>query len=147
MFRIRIDHHHHSEDSEFNSQILKTLKTIMGQLEEINEKVSGLESQVAQLQVTVDNDQASDAAVVLALNAQNADLQAQIVALNEQIANGATPEQLAEISARLSGVSESIAATALDVQNTAIDGTVPVIEEPAPTEPTPESGEEGIVQG
>lgn len=119
----------------------------MGQLEEINEKVSGLENQVAALQVTVDNDQASDAAVVLALNAQNADLQAQIVALNEQIANGATPEQLAEISTRLSGVSESIAATALDVQNTAIDGTVPVIEVPAPTEPTPENGEEGIAQG
>ena len=64
--------------------------------------IDDLRTKVAELQATVDADQASDAAVVAAL-------QAEIDRLNGELAAGATGEQLAEIAASLDTIKSDVA--------------------------------------
>jgi hypothetical protein len=71
-------------------KILHNQEHIMATLQELKDKVQ-------ELQDAVDADQAGDAQVV-------ADLQAEIDRLKADLANGATPEQIAEVVASLESI-------------------------------------------
>jgi phage shock protein A len=100
------------------NQILQNTITIMALIDDLKAKVTTLETQVTELQASVDAEQ-TQIAELLATNAQVVtDLNAQIAVLNEQIANGATPEQLQEVSNSLTTISDSINTTKTDLEGT-----------------------------
>lgn len=88
--------------------ILNKLNTIMATLAELTDKLN-------ELQTSLDNEQAQVQTAIEGLTAQ-------IAALNEQIANGASPEQLTEVVAQIEAIKSDL------------EGTIP----DAPVEPTPE---------
>jgi hypothetical protein len=76
--------------SDLLQHILTNQELIMATLQELTDKVM-------ELQAAVDADQAADAAVIVSL-------QAEIDRLNGELANGATPEQLAGVIASLEAI-------------------------------------------
>lgn len=71
-------------------------------LEEIMASIQELKDQVTELQAAVDADQASDAGVVAAL-------QAQVDALTAQLAGSPSPEQLQEVIDSLKSIQADVA--------------------------------------
>jgi len=93
---------------------------IMSAIDDLKTQVTNLQTQVNDLQTALDNEQAQ-IQQLLDTNAQVVtDLNTQISNLKDQIANGATPEQLQDIATGLSAISDSLATTKTD-----LEGTVP----------------------
>jgi chromosome segregation ATPase len=91
---------------------------IMAQIDDLKTQVADLKQQTADLQTSVDAEQAQIAAL-LETNAQVVtDLNTQIAALQEQIANSPTPEALNEVIAGLTEVKDSLATTKADLEGT-----------------------------
>lgn len=84
------------------TQINNKLERIMATLEEVTAKITAL-------QTALDNEQAQIQAAIDGLTGQ-------IAALNDQIANGATPEQLQVIA-------DSLTAITTDLEGTIVDET------------------------
>lgn len=136
-------------DSEAQNDILQQLllikkqnQTIMSQLDDLKAKVSELDTKATTLQQTVDAEQEQ----IQALLTTNAEvvtgLNQQIATLQDQIANGATPEQLQEVATSLTAISEKIDAASADVASTVADeptggGETGGGETTPPTEETP----------
>ena len=90
----------------------------MTALEQLQQDVTDLNGKIDAMQIVIDQEQA-DIAALLANNAQVVtDLNAQIAALNEQIANGATPAQLTAISTELATIAAKVDAASTDVAGT-----------------------------
>lgn len=89
------------------AKILTTLEHVMTALDDLNAKLTEVSDKVTALQATVDADQASDAAVIAALNQQIVDLQA--------IIDGAIP------ASALPGVLASLQAIGDAIDNTTVD--------------------------
>lgn len=103
--------------------ILNNQTKIMALIDELKTQVTDLQTQVTDLQTTVDAEQAQ-IQQLLETNAQVVtDLNTQIANLNAQIAAGATPEQLQELSASLTTIKDSIATTKSDIEGTVQDNT------------------------
>lgn len=79
----------------------KDVQRILNVLEDIMAAIDDLRAEVATLQATVDADQASDAAVVAAM-------QAEIDRLTGELANGATAAQVAEVVEALRAISADV---------------------------------------
>jgi len=92
----------------------------MSKIDELNDQVAALKTQVADLQAAVDAEQQQIEQLLNQNAAVVTDLNNQITILNEQLAQGATPEQLSALSSSLNDIKESIATTKAD-----IEGTVP----------------------
>ena len=79
---LTVHHHHHfhvENDAELHQQlflILKNTKTIMAQIDDLKTAVESLNAKADALQIAIDADQASDAAVVSNLKDQIAKLEA-----------------------------------------------------------------------
>lgn len=119
----KIDNHYHNHvDMEGVlgklNHILNHQHEIMALIDDLKTQVADLKQQTADLQASVDLEQ-SQIASLLETNAQVVtDLNAQIAALQEQVANGATPEALQEVIAELTTVKDSIATTKGDIEGT-----------------------------
>jgi predicted nucleic acid-binding Zn-ribbon protein len=112
--------------TELLTTILNNQITIMALIDDLKNQVSGLQTQAANLQTSLDNEQAQIAAL-LETNAQVVtDLNTQIATLKDQIAAGATPEQLQEVINGIAAITENIATTKTDLEGTVAD-----------TQPTP----------
>lgn len=98
--------------------IIQKLTKMGENLDQLNQKVTELEGKVDTLQTAIDADQASDAQVVAALKDEIATLQG-------QLANGATPEELAALSSRLQGIAAKVEASTSDVSDNAQAGNQP----------------------
>jgi multidrug efflux pump subunit AcrA (membrane-fusion protein) len=96
----------------------------MSELQNLTVKVDELTAKAAQLQQTLDSEQAQVAALIAKRDQAIADLTAQKAALEEQIANGATPEQLATIAAGIDAVMTSLSATDADLAGTVDEALV-----------------------
>jgi hypothetical protein len=123
LFGIRIIKE--KSNREYEAKILKQLSIINNQNSKIMALIDDLTAQVADLstktdllQTTLDAEQLA-IAELLATNAQVVtDPNAHIVALNEQISNGATPEQLQAIVDGLTTISAKVDAASEDVAST-----------------------------
>ena len=82
------------------SVIINQLNTIMATLAELTDKLN-------ELQAALDNEQAQVQSAIDGLTAQ-------IAALNEQIANGASPEQLTEVVAKIEAIKNDLEGTIPD---------------------------------
>lgn len=118
--------------SHEGAQIIQLINNVMSEVQNLTDKVNSLTEKVGQLQTTVDSEQAQVAALIAqrdAMIAQRdaviAELQAQKAALEEIIANGATPEQLQALGARIDASLTSLTATEEDVKSTAADEPAP----------------------
>lgn len=111
-------------------QILNNQSTIMAAIDDLNAQVTGLQTQVTDLQTSLDNEQAQVQALLDSNAAVVTDLNNQIATLQAQIANGATPEQLQNLSNILTGISSNIATAKLDLESTIPDA--------------PQNGNEGV---
>lgn len=105
--------------------IINNQSTIMAAIDDLKTQVTSLQTQVDDLQAALDAEQAqiqglldTNAEVVTGLNNQ-------IAALQQQVANGATPEQLAEVATQLTNISNSLATTKTDLEGTIADDTAP----------------------
>jgi hypothetical protein len=120
-----------SEESTVLGKILKLLSSIniqnskiMDSLQALEEKVTGLETQVGTLQTAIDNDQASDAQVVSNLTALNEEQKAIIADLQTQLAGAINPAAVQALTDRLAIVSTSIDAAITDVSGPNVAPTV-----------------------
>jgi peptidoglycan hydrolase CwlO-like protein len=111
-------------DGHGAGQITNLLNNVMSELQNLTVKVDELTAKAAQLQQTLDSEQAQVAALIAKRDQAIADLTAQKAALEEQIANGATPEQLATIAAGIDAVMTSLSATDADLAGTVADAPV-----------------------
>lgn len=109
-------------DDQLNKLLINQLK-IMALIDDLKTQVTGLQTQVADLQSTVDAEQAQIAALLETNAGVVTDLNNQIVALQQQIANGATAEQLQEVINSLTNVTGSLATTKADIENTVDPGS------------------------
>ena len=114
--------HLHNEDNKAILAELTIIKNqnlqIMSAIDDLKAQVATLKTQVSDLQTSVDNEQAQIQALLDSNAAVVTDLNNQIAALNAAIAAGATPEQLAEVAASLTEVSDSIVTTKGDIEGT-----------------------------
>jgi predicted nucleic acid-binding Zn-ribbon protein len=98
--------------------IINNQTLIMSGIDDLKNQVAGLQTQVTELQSTLDAEQAQ-IAELLSLNAQVVTgLNEQIASLQAQIAAGATPEQLQEIANGLTAISDGIATVRTDLEGT-----------------------------
>lgn len=101
-----------------NKLIISKLNQLMADSAQIKQQVTDLKSQVVTLQESVDAEQVQIQAL-LDSNAQVVtDLNAQIAALQAQLAGSPTPEDLAAISAGLTEIANSIVTTKEDIEGT-----------------------------
>jgi len=91
------------------SVIINQLNTIMATLAELTDKLN-------ELQAALDNEQAQVQSAIDGLTAQ-------IAALNEQIANGASPEQLTEVVAKIEAIKADLEGTIPDLPTPTDEGT------------------------
>jgi len=116
-------------DNDKLDLIIQNQSLIMAAIDDLKTQVGSLQTQVTDLQTALDNEQAQ----VQELLDTNAgvvnDLNSQITTLQQQLANGATAEQIQDIANSLTNISNNLATTRTD-----LEGTVP--DQPAPT-PTP----------
>lgn len=106
------------ENENILNKILQNQITIMAAIDELKEKVTGLETQVTDLQTTVNAEQEAIAAL-LASNAQVVtDLNTQIATLQAQVAAGASPEQIQEVINGIATISSNITTTKEDIEGT-----------------------------
>lgn len=117
-----------SNDEKVLTAILNLQSIIMAAIDDLKTQVTNLQTQVTDLQSALDAEQTqiqglldTNAAVVTGLNAQ-------IATLQEQLANGATAEQIAEIASSLTAISGNIATTKADLEGTVQDTTTPAPE-------------------
>jgi len=104
-------------------QILNNQLIIMGAIDDLKAQGEALQTQVNDLQASLDAEQAQ-IQQLLDINAGVVtDLNNQITVLQEQIANGATAEQLQGVATTLSNISASIATTKADLEGTIPDST------------------------
>jgi len=112
----------------------------MDQLSELDLKVNQLVEANQQLQATVDKEQAEVQSILNSnTEAVNA-LKAELALVKEQLANGATPDQLAELTGKIEAQINNIAVITEDVASTV---TPEIVEEPVEQ---PGSGE-GVPSG
>lgn len=101
--------------------ILNNQNKIMSAIDDLKEQAANLQTQMDGLQQSLDAEQAQ-IAQLLETNAQVVvDLNTQITNLNAQIAAGATPEQIREVATALTDISESITTTRTDLEGTVAD--------------------------
>lgn len=111
-----------------NDQILNVLKTIlnnqsliMSAIDDLKTKAENLQTQVNDLQTSLDNEQAQVQQLLDTNAAVVTDLNNQITALKEQLANGATAEQIAGVADTLTSISNSLLTTREDLESTVPD--------------------------
>lgn len=130
--KMHIHIHVHQESNELKevlstvNKIHKNQITIMTKLEELQKQFDDQTAKIEKLQNSLDSEQDQIKAAIEGLKAVKADLEAQIQILKDQIANGATPEQL-------QGFIDTATAsnTRLDEITTDLEGTI--VPEPPPT--------------
>lgn len=110
------------------SEITQTLKTIlnnqtiiMAAIDDLKTQVANLQTQTTDLQTALDAEQAQIAALLETNAGVVTDLNNQIATLQQQIANGATAEQLQEVANSLTAISNNIATTRTDLEGTVAD--------------------------
>src|ERR1044072_5626269 len=115
-----------------DGQILSALNTIinnqtiiMAAIDDLKTQVGSLQTQVTDLQTALDNEQAQIQQLLDTNAGVVNDLNAQIATLQQQLANGATPEQIADVAAQLTSISNSLATTRTDLESTVPDGETP----------------------
>ncbi len=114
-----------SEILKQNTEILEQLffikqqnSKIMALIDDLNGQIAELSTKADALQATVDSEQA-DIKALLDTNAQVVtDLNTEIASLKEQLANGATPEQLQASIDGITAVAAKIQAASDDVAST-----------------------------
>lgn len=112
---IHIHIHQHFQNENL---IIQKLDQIMADSAQVKQQIADLKAQVATLQESVDAEQLQIQAL-LDSNAQVVtDLNAQIAALQAQLAGSMTPEDLAAISTSLSEIVGSIVTTKEDIEGT-----------------------------
>ncbi len=100
-----------------NSHTLK-LNQIMSALEDLQAQVATLKTQATNLQTSLDAEQQQIADLLASNAAVVTDLNNQIAALNQQIADGATAAQLQEVTSGISETVTQLATTQSDLENT-----------------------------
>lgn len=90
----------------------------MANLQQLKDQVADLQSQVVDLQTSVDLEQAQIQALLETNAAVVQDLNEQIDALEAQLADSASPEQIQEVIDSLVAVRDSIATTKADIEAT-----------------------------
>jgi chromosome segregation ATPase len=112
-----------SEDTieEFTKLILNNnqkLTHIMAKIDELKQQVTDLNEQLNDLQETVDMEQAQIEALLETNASVVTELNNQIAALQAQLADSATPEQLQEVITSLEEMKDEIATTRADIEAT-----------------------------
>lgn len=101
---------------------------IMALIDDLQTQVTTLQGQATDLQASLDAEQAQIQQLLDSNASVVTDLNNQITALKEQIANGATPEQLQTLADGLTVVANSLATTKTDLEGTVADTTIPAPE-------------------
>jgi chromosome segregation ATPase len=121
---VHIHHHDHASQDvvvESLNDIKQKQKIIMGQLDDLKNESAALKEQVTALQASVDTEQAQIAAL-LATNAGVVNgLNAQIAALEAQLANSVDPTALQSVIDEMKATREGIAITKADIEGTVAD--------------------------
>lgn len=98
--------------------IINNQTLIMTAIEELKGQVAGLETQVTDLQTALDTEQAQIQQLLDNNASIVSSLRGQVDTLTQQLANGATAEQIQEVSNSLSTIANSIATTKADLEGT-----------------------------
>lgn len=103
-----------NQNSSFETLILEHLKEILMSLQTLSKEVGELRTQVTDLKAAIDTEQQQVADAVGRLNTT-------IATLQEQIANGATPQQLQAVADEIVAVRNDLAAAKEDLASTIAD--------------------------
>lgn len=109
-------------DNQFKELLINQLK-IMALIDDLKAQVTGLQTQVTDLQLTVDAEQAQITALLETNAGVVTNLNNQITSLQQQIANGATEDQLQDVIDSLTNVTNTLATTKTDIENTVDPGS------------------------
>lgn len=109
--------HNHIDAAE----ILSTLNILKLQNKNIMAAIDDLKAKVAELQTSVDAEQAQIQTLLDQSNNTITELQAQVATLQGELANGATAAQIAEV---VTGIQSTID----DIKSTVADVTPPIVE-------------------
>ena len=105
-----------------NIQLLLTNQIkIMTAIDDLKTKADSLQTQVNDLQTSLDNEQAQVQQLLDTNAGVVTDLNNQITTLKEQLANGATAEQISGVADILTNISNSLATTRTDLESTVPD--------------------------
>jgi peptidoglycan hydrolase CwlO-like protein len=104
-------------DENIKKLLINQIK-IMALIDELNAKVASLQTQVTELQTTIDTEQAQIQQLI-DTNAQVVtDLNNQKQALEQQLANSGSPEQLQAVINSIDTIANSLTTSKTDLENT-----------------------------
>lgn len=109
--------------NELLNQILQNQVLIMAAIDDLKEQIANLQTQVDGLQTALDAEQAQVQQLLDTNAGVVTDLNNQITTLQQQLANGATADQIAEVANSLTNISNSLATTRTDLEGTVPDTT------------------------
>lgn len=107
-----------NSDNYLLNKILQNQITIMALIDDLKTQVAGLQSQVTDLQQTVDAEQAQIAQLLETNAGVVADLNTQITTLTAQLEGSANPTQLQEVIDGIIAIRDGLATTKADIEGT-----------------------------
>lgn len=110
-----------NEITQALKNIINNQSIIMAAIDDLKTQVSNLQTQVTDLQTALDAEQAAIQQLLETNAGVVTDLNQQIQVLQEQVANGASAEQINEVVTQLSAISNNIATTKADLESTVPD--------------------------